>query len=277
MESEETVNDMADAPTPEELRFYARYATSLANDAGAIAVAQFGDSSARRKGDGTLVTQTDEQIDRFLNQRIQTDHPTHGLLSEEQNTLYDGSREFTWIVDPIDGTTNFARGLPVWGVSVALLWQGQPVVGVVFFSWLHEMFSAIRGHGAALNDEPIHCAPLRRPDDQHIFMVCTRTPKRLTIDAPLKLRMMGSATYHICKVAQGVAVGGAEATPKVWDLAAASLILSEAGGSMIPIVGAPLFPLDAQPANYAARSYPTLYACNAEMLAALRAVVREKQ
>lgn len=268
---------MIEMPTVDSLEAFARYAVSLAKDAGAIALSQFGASSARRKDDGTLVTKTDEQIDRFLSHRILADHPTHSLLSEEQNTRYDPSFDFTWVVDPIDGTTNFARGLPVWGVSVALLWCGKPVVGVVYFSYLHEVFSAVHGRGAFLNAEPIRCSSLRQPDDQHLFMVCTRTPKRVTIDSPLKLRMMGSAAYHICKVAQGAAVGGAEATPKLWDLAAAILILAEAGGASTALAGASPFPLDAQPGDFGARSYPTLYACNEEMLAALQASVREKR
>lgn len=252
------------------------FAHSLALDSGAIAFAQVGASSARRKFDGSLVTKTDELIDHLISVRIKADYPTHAILSEEQSTTYDPTDSFTWVVDPVDGTTNFARGMPIWGVSVGLLLNGAPIVGVVNFPCLHEIYSAVSGAGAQRNGEPIHAAEVDEVDDQHLFMQCTRTPKRLQIDTPLKMRMMGSAAYHVCKVADGSAIAGSEATPKVWDMAAAALILSEAGGAMVTLSGEQVFPLAPQALDYGARSYPLLYACNQQALDHLRGHVRPR-
>ena len=242
------------------------FAEELAREAGAIAAAQFGSSVARRKSDGSLVTKTDEQLDRLLAQRIRAAFPDDAILSEEQVTIYDPRAARTWVVDPLDGTTNFARGLPTWGVSIALLQSGAPVLGVLYFPLLEELYSAAQGHGATRNGEPIHTDSATVMDDEHIFMECTRTRARYRLTIPLKSRMMGSAAFHMCKVADGSAMAGSEATPKVWDIAAAGLILTEAGGVMGLAHGEPVFPLPPRAMEYRSHSFPILYAGNVRLL-----------
>jgi myo-inositol-1(or 4)-monophosphatase len=241
---------------------YLAFATTLAADAAAIAVAQFGASRARRKADGTIVTATDEQIDRMISQRVQEVYPGDTVLSEEQATFFHPAVERTWVIDPVDGTTNFARGLLTWGVSVALLVGGAPLVGVLHFPLLHEIYAAVAGQGATRNGEPIRTATDAPLDDSCLFMECTRTRRRFTFALPLKTRMLGSAAYHICKVAEGSAMAGSEATPKVWDIAAAALILTEAGGVLRTVTGEAVFPLRAEALDYQSRSYPILYAAD---------------
>ncbi|MCB0148782.1 MAG: inositol monophosphatase, partial [Caldilineaceae bacterium] len=181
---------------------------------------QFGLHPARRKRDGTLVTATDLAIDRMIADRLAVTYPTHHVLSEEQTTSYDPGADFTWVIDPVDGTTNFARGMPVWGVSVALLQHGQPVAGVVDFPMVQERFTTAAGAGAWRNGERIYTANNDLADDELLMMRCTRTDKLFDVRLPLKARIYGSAAYHLCKVADGSALAGIEATPKVWDLAA---------------------------------------------------------
>ena len=217
------------------------------------------EAHARRKADGTLVTDLDHAIDQLITAELRTRFPDHRLLSEESSTTYDPTAPFTWIIDPLDGTTNYARGLPIWGVSLALVQDGSPVVGVLTFPHMRETFAAMRGQGATRNQHPIAVSDVPAPDDEHFIMYCTRTPRRYTVTTPLKLRILGSAAYHIAKVADGTALAVIEATPKVWDLAAALLILEEAGVVYAPRDTQPKqFPLQTTHRAYARRTMPLL-------------------
>ena len=252
---------------------YLHFATDLAAESSQIAVAQFRCHPAERKDDGSLVTATDRAIDRLISERINRTYPGHAVLSEEQTTRYDASAEFTWVIDPIDGTTNFARGLPVWGVSIALLQHGQPVVGVVDFPLVGEQFTALAGGGAWRSGDPIHAATEATAGDEQLLMKCTRTDRLLQIDTKLKARICGSAAYHLCKVADGTALAGIEATPKVWDFAAAWLIIVEAGGVITDWRGQPLFPLPAISQEYGATPTPVFVAANPVIMQQLLASV----
>ncbi len=252
---------------------YLAFALELADAAAAIATAQYGASVARRKVDGSLVTQTDEQIDRLISQRVGDRFPGDTVLSEEQATLFDPAIQRTWVIDPIDGTTNFARGIPTWGISIAVVEGLRPVVAVLDFPMLAERFVATLGGGAQCNGRPIHTSAGEPLDDAHIFMECSRTRKRSSFALPFKSRMLGSAAYHICKVADGSAIAGSEATPKVWDLAAAALILDEAGGVMATVGGESVFPLVELAADYKYLPYAVLYAADEAALARVAAAM----
>jgi myo-inositol-1(or 4)-monophosphatase len=241
---------------------YLEFATALATECSEFAVSQFRLHPPRRKRDGTLVTETDIAIDRLISQRLAAAYPGHHVLSEEQITVYNADAEFTWVIDPIDGTTNFARGLPIWGVSVALLHNGDPIVGVVDFPLLQECFTAAAGSGAWRNCEPIQTYDGDRADDEQLLMKCTRTDQRLHMQTPLKSRICGSAAYHLCKVADGTALIGVETTPKVWDLAAATLVIVEAGGMVTDWRQEAVFPLAAISQEYVTSAMPVFAAAN---------------
>lgn len=235
-----------------------------------------GARTASRKADGSLVTRTDRAIDALLSRRITERYPSHTVLSEEQVTTYDPAIRYTWVVDPLDGTTNFARGLPIWGISVALLDRGEPVVGVVCFPSLHEEFVAVKAQGATLNGASITTARERLVDNQHFIMCCTRTGRRYQVNTPLKTRVLGSATYHLLKVADGTALAAIEATPKIWDLAAALLILAESGGVTQPI-GRGLLPFPVPPlaSDFRNQPFPLIVAANLDILQAVSRQVTE--
>ncbi len=241
---------------------YLEFAVALAAECSRYAVSQLRCHPAERKDDGTLVTATDRAIDRLISERIHHAYPGHAVLSEEQTTSYDAGAEFTWVIDPIDGTTNFARGLPVWGVSIALLQHGQPVVGVVDFPLVQEQFAAVAGAGAWRSGAAIHTYTGDTIGDEQLLMKCTRTDRFLQINTKLKVRICGSAAYHLCKVADGTALAGIEATPKLWDFAAAWLIMIEAGGVMTDWQQRPLFPLPAISQEYGAAPTPVFVAAN---------------
>jgi myo-inositol-1(or 4)-monophosphatase len=252
-------------------RLFLDAALEMAELASSLMLRFTADTHARRKLDGTLVTDLDHAVDQLLADELRRRFPDHRVLSEEGATVYDPAAAYTWIVDPLDGTTNFARGLSVWGVSVALVSGGVPLVGVLAFPLLRETYSAARGEGAFLQGHSIHTSAATSPDDTQLIMTCTRTARRFQVRTPLKTRIMGSAAYSIARVADGAALAAVEATPKLWDLAAALLILKEAGGVYAPLdEQPPTFPLPAIMYDYGSHSMPLLAAANADVLAALR-------
>lgn len=242
-------------------------AKAVVNDAARLLQAAFGDVTATRKADGSLVTDADHAADAAISHALAQQFAHHAILSEEGNTWYDPAVDYTWVIDPLDGTTNFARGLPLWGISVALLFQGEPIVGVLAFPMLGVTYSALRHGGAWRNDQPLTTDPMTAPDDQHFLVTCTRTPRRYRVTTPLKVRILGSAAYHVATVAEGSALAGIEATPKLWDVAAALLILTEAGGAYALLQQQePLFPLPPQRHDYRSHSLPLVTACNRDVL-----------
>lgn len=249
------------------------FAQRLAAEAGGLITSYFRRTVARRKSDGTLVTEADERANELIVQAIRSAWPDHAILSEEGDTCYDPATEYTWVIDPLDGTTNFARGFPIWGVSIGLLRAGAPVVAVVDFPLLGESYWATAGRGAFCNGEELATDQSARIDNQQIFTQCTRTRRRLNIRSPLKARMLGSAAYHLLAMARGSSLVAVESTPKVWDLAGAVLVAQEAGGVVEGLDGSPVFPLPSEALDYAAVSRPVLAAANRNVLDEFRASI----
>ncbi|HEY9662855.1 MAG TPA: inositol monophosphatase family protein [Allocoleopsis sp.] len=224
-----------------------------------------GQTPATEKSDGSLVTQSDQWADQELRDAIAQAFPEHGVLSEEVEHIFP-ENEWCWIIDPIDGTTNFARGLPLWGISLGLLYRGTPVFGHVYIPPLAHSFygfwygdSGLTGPtGAYLNHQPIHTSQAD-PSGNQLFNLCARSTEILKSPDPFpcKLRMLGVASYNLLTVAMGSALGGVEATPKIWDIAAVWAIVQAAGGAWHPLESDPIFPLQVGQ-NYGKRSYPTL-------------------
>lgn len=258
---------MLTQPSHADLAKLMTTAERIANGVDKILLQGFGRVNASQKADGTLVTQIDHAADQYIHQQLSTAYPDHAILSEERNTTYRPDAEFTWVIDPLDGTTNFARGLPIWGVSIALLYQGSPVLGLISFSSLREVYQAVIDKGSTRNAIPIHTAANASVDAQHFLMHCTRTQRHYVLNSPLKARIMGSAAYHLIAVANGSALAGIEATPKLWDIAAAMLILTESGGVYQRLDSpAPVFPLEPTQLNYERIAFPLLVAANPSIM-----------
>lgn len=230
---------------------------------GAQLLQDFGQATATEKADGSLVTQSDQWADQELRQSIQAAFPEHGVLSEEVEHIFPET-DWCWIIDPIDGTTNFARGIPLWAISLGLLYRGTPVFGHVYVPPLAHSFhgfwygdSGLTGPtGAFLNHQPIHTSTAA-PSSNQFFSLCARSTQVLQKPMPCKVRMLGVATYNLLTVATGATLGGVEATPKIWDIAAIWSIIQAAGGTWLPLEAQPIFPL--QPGqDYGHRAYPTL-------------------
>ncbi len=187
-----------------------------------------------------LVTSTDLEVQSFLNVELTKIIEDSVVFGEENhnNTI----REHTWVVDPIDGTMNFVRRIPFSAISVALLKEGEIVLGVVYNPFTHELFSALKNHGAFLNHEPIHVST--RPFGESLFCtalslyqkkyapVCIDIMKSVYDDCS-DIRRFGSCALELCYLACGRIDLFFEIRVFFWDYAAAGIILSEAGGYIL--------------------------------------------
>lgn len=213
---------------------------------------------AEAKADGTPVTAADVETNRHLVDAIAARFPDHGVVSEELETRYGGER-VAWVIDPIDGTSNFTAGLPYWCVSVAVLVDGYPALAVVDAPAVDARYEAEQGAGATRNGEPIRVSA--RVDwtdaaNRHIpVMLTTTTARRARGNVRLNARVMGSAALDLCAVAEGVAACAVSLVPKVWDVAAGALLVTEAGGAFVTLDGPPLLPVEAG-LDYRGRSSP---------------------
>ncbi|MBD2314378.1 inositol monophosphatase [Desertifilum sp. FACHB-1129] len=241
----------------------------------------FGQVQAEEKSDRSLVTQSDKWADKAIRDAINSTFPDHGILSEETSHIFPDT-EWCWVIDPIDGTTNFTRGVPLWGISLALLYQGMPVFGYVYLPPVEQGFHAFYGKAldmkapdaeAYLNQRVLKPTP-DEPSGNHFFNLCSRSTEVIvrSPDFPCKFRMLGAATYNLLTVAAGIAIGAVEATPKIWDIAAVWAIIQASGASWVPLNGETIFPLKPGE-NYEAKTYPTLAVSRAELIEVFQPLV----
>ncbi len=198
-----------------------------------------------KEGHANFVTEADMASQKFLMEHLAPLLPDAHFFAEEQekNTLAPG---WNWIIDPIDGTTNFIRRYRPSAISVGLIRDGEGKLGLVYDPWSGELFSAVQGHGAFCNGEPIHAAQV--PLENAIFIFGTAPYNREKVDASFAmakelslrcgdLRRCGSAALDLCYIAAGRCDGFFEAILSPWDYAAASVILEEAGAKIGTVPG----------------------------------------
>ena len=201
------------------------------------------------KGVIDLVTNTDRQCERTIVEILTRQFPDHSVLAEEETLLERHENSYRWIVDPLDGTTNFAHGYPHFCVSIALEQNGEVILGLVYDPVRRECFRAIKDHGATLNGRNICCSAV---DDLDKALLATGFPydRRDLADYYLSyfkaflvrcqgIRRNGSAALDLCYVACGRIDGYWELKLKPWDVAAGSLIVSEARGKLSDFRGRP--------------------------------------
>ena len=214
-------------------------AIAAAKAAGEVLSSGFGQrQEVRYKGEVDLVTEADEKAEQEIKDALQGAFPTYGILTEESGKL-PGESDSRWIVDPLDGTTNYAHGLPIFAVSIALERAGEVVLGVVHDPMARETYAAERGGGATLDGQPIQVSDI---DELIRALLATGFPyDRDDILGTLDLfgkfavltqsmRRLGSAALDVCYVAAGRLDGYYERGIHAWDIAAGSVILEEAGG-----------------------------------------------
>ena len=253
------------------------FTTRLARETGDLLLSyyQHSGTQSQRKPDRTVVTEADLAADRHLHNRISNTYPSDGILSEEAGTTYPKGKSVVWIIDPLDGTTNFSLGLHYWGVSIARLVNGYPDLGVLYFPLLDELFTAAKGSGAYLNGTRLEVKQPSPSQQTSFFSCCSRANRFYDVDIKYKTRILGSAAYGLATVARGSAVLAFEVTPKVWDFSASWLITQEAGGLIAPLFGDDPYPL-APGIDYENKSYPLLTAATAELLEEGRTKIRKR-
>jgi myo-inositol-1(or 4)-monophosphatase len=201
-----------------------------------------------RKGAGDFVTAIDVRAERLLQRRLLEAHPEHGFLGEETGARA-ADAEFVWLVDPIDGTSNFARGLPHYGIAVACLWRGRPVVAAVHCLPEDALYSAAAGLGAWCGRRRLRIDAARLDDSAIVGAQWLRGPSDLSFVARLtatgaRIRTFGATVVQLCDVASGRLDANVQEQGRVWDLAAAALVVTEAGGRVTTWQGREIFPVE---------------------------------
>jgi myo-inositol-1(or 4)-monophosphatase len=225
----------------------------MAREAGDLLLSYFGKVAIEYKGDVDLVTAADRNAEEMIVSRIRQQWPGHDLVGEEGSRKETGS-EFRWYIDPLDGTTNFAHGYPVFCVSIALEYRGERVAGVVFDPTRNEMFAAAKGAGARLNDRAIRVSKTCSLAES---LVATGFPSHKRHKNPnihfyhqITLRShgarrAGSAALDLCYVACGRFDAFWEFNLNSWDTAAGVLLVQEAGGKVTNFAAGP-FSIDSR-------------------------------
>ena len=231
------------------------FAMQMARDAGRILVDRQGRAlQVSKKGDIDLVTESDLASEKLIIDRIRSHYPRHAILAEESGAsdgsiATEGKSEWKWIIDPLDGTTNYAHGYPCYCVSIALERAGRIEIGVVYDPTRDEMFAAERGQGATLNDRRIRVSDV---EELNSSMLCTGFPYNVrerpdfaryfaafTMKAQA-VRRDGSAAIDLAYVACGRFEGFWEDGLHPWDVAAGLLLIEEAGGMVTDFNSGPL-------------------------------------
>ncbi len=228
--------------------------SEIAREAGALLMEYFRQHvKVEYKGDADLVTIADRKSEILIRERIKKLWPAHDILGEEQGLIDTGS-DYRWYVDPLDGTTNFAHGFPVFCVSMALEYKHQRIAGVIYDPTRDELFAAELGSGAYLNQERIQVSKTAKLSES---LVGTGFPSRKRHQNPnihfyhqitLRthgVRRAGSAALDLCSVASGRYDGFWEFNLNPWDTAAGVLIVEEAGGKVTDFHGGP-FQIDSR-------------------------------
>ncbi len=203
------------------------------------------------KEDRSLVTNVDREAERIIVSRIEAAFPSHDIIAEERGQTSRGS-DHCWVIDPMDGTHNYIRGMGIYGVSIGVIQRGSFVAGAIFIPETDEMYGAEQGAGSFRNGNRIHVS--RRSD----LSACTmafdselrqETPRKLRVLGELcprifNIRLFGSTARNLSHIAEGVLDGVIEFSDKLWDFAAGAVIVTEAGGRMRRFDGAALTPGD---------------------------------
>ncbi len=249
------------------------FANELADEAGRRLLHWFGKTTASTKPDGSFLTEADLDVDRYLTEAIQARFPQHGILSEENDHTFAG-REYTWILDPLDGTNSFANGLLIWGTSIALLRDGKPLLGLLDCPRIGQRFQAGRGRGAWLNGKKLQISPTGALHENQFITMGARVFQHLELQLPLKPRVFGAGAYELVMVASGSAVASLQFRLKIWDVAAAWPIVQEAGGTVGALFDGPaIFPLTPGK-DYVSFDLPVIFATDPDLWQQVRAAMR---
>ena len=228
---------------------YLETSVEIAREAGALLAKYFERRvTFQLKGEHDLVTEADRASEQLVVERLRAHFPSHSIVAEEGGG-HTGKSEYCWYVDPLDGTTNFAHGFPMYNVTMALEQSGELIAGVIFDPERNEMFTAERGSGAYLNNRRIRVSKVSKIEDT---LVATGFPSQkrhqnVNVHFYYQLAMVthgvrraGSAALDLAYVASGRLDGFWEFGLNPWDMAAGILLITEAGGKCSDMQGGPV-------------------------------------
>lgn len=238
--------------------------------AGQRAMEEINFIKASIKNPGELVTQADARCQQIIIDRIKENYPDHGFIAEEgeHNKMFKqpprGTEPIWWVIDPIDGTNNFAHQVPLFAISIAALSEGVPVVGVIFEPATDSMFTAVKGGEAQLNSRRILAGEEEMNEfssvglDSH-FECSEGVPGwACEIIQQTRFRNLGTTAVQIAYVAKGSLVATIINTPKLWDIAAGAIIAEAAGAVVTSWQGQQIFPIDLD--SYEGQEFQTVVA-----------------
>ena len=229
-----------------------RLAAELVVQGGRMAMDYFDRATISWKGDGSMVTDADLAIELHLTKSIAAAFPEDLVLGEEsaREARPTAAARFTWIIDPVDGTNNFGRGLPGFSISIGILEGGMPYAGAVYDPIARWLFTGRRGDGAHLNGRRLQVAgarlsaasliALRTPLDDQVLSFAEDWLRRY------RVRRFGSTALHLCYAAMGALDLVHDDRATLWDVAGAAPIVLEAGAALTRADGGPLFPMSLQ-------------------------------
>ena len=221
-------------------------AVEMAWESGRILQGHFGrpmDVEYKDEGENSPVTTADVESQAYLSESIATSFPDHGIVGEEDPEEKDGPvPDFVWVLDPLDGTTNFLNGLPIYAVSICIVHRGVPMAGSIYIPWPGDkggsVLHARKGGGATMDGEPLVISESQVPEASRLSGLPGSFGARFRPRKGLRKRLgeprvMGSVAYELALTATGafqyVLFGG----PRIWDVAAGALIVKEAGGEVL--------------------------------------------
>lgn len=229
----------------DETAHFLKVGETAARLAGEVLLDWRGRFAVRNKAPKDFVTEADIAAQEAVQQHILAAFPDHDFLGEESASAQERTSKYQWIVDPLDGTTNYVHGFPHYCVSISLAFDDVPIVGVIFAPETNEMFSASKGKGATLNGEKITTSDVRELDEALLVASFPAQVARDSIevvrfldmlDRCQSIRRLGAAALNLAFVAAG-RLDGYWGSACVWDVAAGILIASEAGATVTSING----------------------------------------
>ena len=238
-------------------------AKTLAKQAGDLCLniqQDLGEVHYKSKKD--VVTRADIASEKLIVEGIRKAFPTHSIRTEEAGVIEGTDPRYRWIIDPVDGTVNFSRGIPLWGISIAVHFEVKPLVAAINLSKLWELFTAARGLGAFMNGKPIHVSA--ESDSVHAIVsngdfnvgdaekINEQNSRNFAREAVAfeRVKCLGSAVIEGCFTACGRIDCFVMTMSYPWDIAAIALMVEEAGGKSTRIDGAPLQFVDAEQAIF---------------------------
>lgn len=246
-----------------EIENFLSVAESLARRAGDLCLEiqqNLGDVHYKSKKD--VVTRADIASEKLIVDTLRETFPTHSIRTEEAGVIEGTDPRYRWIIDPVDGTVNFSRGIPLWGISIALHFEGKPLVAAINLPKLGELYTASKGRGAFMNGKPIHVS--RESDSIHAIVsngdfnvgdvakINEQNSRNFASEAEAfeRVKCLGSAVVEGCFTAIGRIDCFVMTMSYPWDIAAIALMVEEAGGKSTRIDGAPLEFVDAEQAVF---------------------------